>query len=100
IVLDPKTGAIVAMASEPSFDPNAYANAPLADLANPAVSAVYDSGSVMKAITMASGIQQGVITPQTTLYDSGSTVVDGVTIYNFDRQGHGEETMTQVLQYS
>ncbi len=100
IVLDPKTGAIVAMASEPSFDPNAYADAPLADLSNLAVSAVYDPGSVMKAITMATGIEQGVITPQTTVYDSGSTVVDGVTIYNFDQQGHGLETMTQVLKYS
>jgi cell division protein FtsI (penicillin-binding protein 3) len=79
IVLDPKTGTIVAMASEPSFDPNAYADAPLADLSNPAMSAVYDPGSVMKAITMATGIEKDVITPQTTVYDSGSTVVDGVT---------------------
>lgn len=100
LVLDPATGAIIAMASVPSFNPNSYGLAPLADLTNPAVSAVYDPGSVMKAVTMAAGVQQGVITPNTSFYDTGATMVDGITLYNFDRQGHGEETMTQVLQYS
>ncbi|HLY29416.1 MAG TPA: penicillin-binding protein 2, partial [Ktedonobacterales bacterium] len=100
IALDPRTGAILAMASEPSFNPNAYGQASLADLTNPAVSAIYDPGSVMKAVTMAAGIQTGVITPQSSLDDPGYTVVDGIPIYNFDRQGHGWENMTQVLQYS
>ncbi len=100
IALDPHTGAILAMANMPSFNPNAYGLAPLANLMNPAVSAVYDPGSVMKAITMAAGIQAGAITPESSLYDNGSTVVDGVRIYNFGRQGHGRENMVQVLQYS
>ncbi|HUY77292.1 MAG TPA: penicillin-binding protein 2, partial [Ktedonobacterales bacterium] len=100
IALDPRTGAILAMANAPSFDPNVYGQASLSALANPAISAIYDPGSTMKAVTMAAGVQTGVITPNSTLYDPGYTVVDGVTIYNFDHQGHGEETMTQVLQYS
>jgi cell division protein FtsI/penicillin-binding protein 2 len=54
----------------------------------------------MKAVTMAAGVQSGVITPNSSVYDPGYVVVDGQTIYNFDHQGHGEETMTQVLQYS
>lgn len=100
IVLDAKTGAVLAMANAPSFDPNAYAQAGLSRLSNPAVSALYDPGSVMKAMTMAAGIDAGVITPETTFYDAGYTYVDGVPIYNFDRTGHGEETMTEVLRYS
>ena len=100
LVMDPSTGAILAMANAPSFDPNSYGAAPLADLNNPAVSAVYDPGSTMKAVTMAAGVQNGRITPDTTFFDTGSTQVDGVTIWNFDHHGHGEETMTQVLQYS
>lgn len=100
IVLDPKTGGVIAMANATSFDPNQYYNAPLSSFSNPAVSATYDPGSVMKAVTMAAGIQYGVITPQTTFYDSGYTDVDGVRIYNFNRVGHGQENMTQVLRYS
>jgi cell division protein FtsI/penicillin-binding protein 2 len=100
IVLDPQTGDIIAMANSTAFDPNHYYNAPLSSFGNPAVSATYDPGSVMKAVTMSAGIQWGAITPQTTFYDSGYTDVDGVRIYNFDRTGHGYENMTQVLQYS
>lgn len=100
IVLDPSTGGIIAMASTTSFDPNTYQSAPLSSFNNPAVSAVYDPGSVMKAMTMAAGIQAGVITPQTTFFDPGYVDVAGVRIYNFDHSGHGEETMTQVLQHS
>ena len=100
IVLDPQTGGIIAMASSTSFNPNQYFAASLSSFSNPAVSAVYDPGSVMKAMTMAAGIQQGVITPQTTFFDPGYADVDGVRIYNFDRTGHGNENMVQVLQYS
>lgn len=100
IVLDPTTGGIIAMASSTSFDPNQYYNASLSSFSNPAVSSTYDPGSVMKAMTMSAGIQQGVITPQTTLYDPGYTDVAGVRIYNFDRTGHGQENMIQVLRYS
>ncbi|HZC04344.1 MAG TPA: penicillin-binding protein 2, partial [Ktedonobacterales bacterium] len=100
VVLDPQTGGVIAMASSTGFDPNQYFNAPLSSFSNPAVSSTYDPGSVMKAMTMAAGIQQGVITPQTTFFDPGYTDVDGVRIYNFDRTGHGNENMVQVLQYS
>lgn len=100
IVMDPSTGAIVAMASLPSFDPNVYGQSPLSSFANPAVSDVYDPGSVMKAMTMAAGVDTGVITPDTTFDDTGSVVVDGITIHNWDERGYGMETMTQVLQHS
>ncbi|HEY8324846.1 MAG: peptidoglycan D,D-transpeptidase FtsI family protein [Ktedonobacterales bacterium] len=100
IVMDPRTGGIIAMASTTSFDPNTYQYASLSSFSNPAISDVYDPGSVMKAVTMAAGIQAGVITPQTTFFDPGYVDVAGVRIYNFDHNGHGEENMTQVLQHS
>ncbi len=100
IVADPKTGAILAMASLPSFDPNSYASSPLSAFVNPAVSDTYDPGSVMKAITMAAGINSDAITPYSSYDDSGATVIDGVTLHNWADIGHGVIDMTQVLQYS
>jgi cell division protein FtsI/penicillin-binding protein 2 len=100
IVMDPHTGAIIAMASAPSFDPNTYGTSQLSSFTNPAVSDTYDPGSVMKAITMAAGIDAGAITPDSTLDDQGVVVVDGVPLHNWDKRAHGVENMTQVLQYS
>jgi cell division protein FtsI/penicillin-binding protein 2 len=100
IVMDPQTGAIMAMASLPSFDPNNYASSSLADFVNPAISDTYDPGSVMKAMTMATGIDSGVITPDSTYIDTGQAVIDGITLHNWDKIAHGTLTMTQVLQYS
>jgi cell division protein FtsI/penicillin-binding protein 2 len=100
IVMDPQTGAILAMASLPSFNPNRYSQATLADFVNPAVSSTYDPGSVMKAMTMAMGIDSGVITPDSTYNDTGSATIDGVTLHNWDNSAHGNINMTQVLRYS
>ncbi len=100
IVMDPHTGAIIAMATLPSFDPNTYGQAPLANFVNPAVSSLYDPGSVMKGITMASALDAGAITPDTAFEDTGVITVDGITIHNWDHLSHGMESMTKVLQNS
>ncbi|MCK4470959.1 MAG: hypothetical protein KAW49_04155, partial [Anaerolineae bacterium] len=70
IVMDPKTGAILAMANYPSYDPNRFYEVPMELYINPAVSEQYEPGSVFKIITMAGGLDAGVITPQSTFYDS------------------------------
>jgi cell division protein FtsI/penicillin-binding protein 2 len=100
VVLDPQTGAVLAMASLPAFDPNDYAASPLASFSAPTVSAVFDPGSVMKAVTMATGIDTDVITPDTSFDDQGVAVVDGVPLHNWADNAFGPETMTQVLQHS
>jgi cell division protein FtsI/penicillin-binding protein 2 len=100
IVLDLHTGAILALANTPAFDPNDYAAAPLSAFTDPAVSEFYDSGSVMKAVTMAAGIDAGVITPDTSFYDAGSVQVAGATLHNWNSIAWGQETMTQVLAHS
>ena len=100
IVMEPKTGSILAMASFPSYDPNRFADTPAELFVNPSVSAHYEPGSVFKIITMAAGLDASVITPQSTFYDSGSIEVGGRTIMNWDRRGHGLVTMTDVLAQS
>ncbi len=100
IVLDPKTGAIVAMASWPAYDPNHFIEADQRLFPDPAVSEQYEPGSVFKVITLAAGLDSGVITPDTTIYDGGVIEVGGRTIYNWDRQPHGTVNMTTVLAKS
>lgn len=100
IVMEPKTGSILAMGSYPSYDPNRFADTPVELFVNPSVGAHYEPGSVFKIITMAAGLDAGVIAPQSTFSDNGSIEVGGRTIMNWDRQGHGLVTMTDVLAQS
>ncbi|GAB4535498.1 MAG: penicillin-binding protein 2 [Anaerolineae bacterium] len=97
VVLDPQTGAILAMASWPTYDPNHFADTDQSLFPNPAVSKQYEPGSVFKVITLAAGLDAGVITPESTIYDGGVIEVGGRTIYNWDRQPHGVVDMTTVL---
>jgi cell division protein FtsI/penicillin-binding protein 2 len=110
IVLNARTGAVVAMAGEPTFDPNNYGDSAAKKgcigqeevYFNPALYCAYEPGSTMKSVTMAAALDQGLITPDTTLYDPGYlTFSDGTQeVTNWDYQAHGKETMTQVLEYS
>jgi len=97
VVIDPKTGAVLAMASWPTYDPNRFAETDQMLFPNPAVSEQYEPGSVFKVVTMAAGLDSGVIAPETTIYDGGMIEVGGRTIYNWDRQSHGVVDMTTVL---
>jgi cell division protein FtsI/penicillin-binding protein 2 len=104
IVMDPMTGEILGIASRPSFqlsrlnleDPGQ------ADLyRNRAVTDLYEPGSVMKTVTMASAVDLGLVNPGTTYFDSGiADLGEGAVIKNWDFSAHGTTTMTQVLQYS
>ena len=64
IVMDPKTGAILAQASAPTFDPNNSNSITLGKLRNPAVQDVYEPGSTGKVITVAAAMEEGLITPE------------------------------------
>lgn len=101
LVLDPHTGAILAMASQPQFDPNAYRQ--IEDYAvfmNPAVSHTYEPGSVMKPITMAIGLEEGKIEPESEYTDTGSVVEAGYTIRNSENKVYGRSSMMKVLEES
>ncbi len=100
IVAEPETGKILALANKPDFDPNAYGKYPIQNFTNQAIQGVYEPGSVMKPITMAMGIDLGVIAPETTYYDSGSVTINGETIKNWDLKARGTMTMTGVIEES
>lgn len=109
VVVNARTGAIVAMAGNPTFDPNQYGNYSSQSgclgtegvYFNPALYCAYEPGSVMKVVTMAAALDQGLITPYTTLYDPGYIQFnDAPVVYNWNFQGYGTETMTQVLLHS
>lgn len=102
IVMNPHTGFILAMCSFPDFDPERYnAVEDITIFNNPAIFYAYEPGSIFKAITMAIGLDRGVITPQTTYEDTGEVKLIGhKPIRNADLQAHGVQTMTQVLEKS
>src|SRR6266699_2874561 len=79
VVINARTGALVAMAGEPTFDPNQYGSfaTQLGCLGseevffNPALYCAYEPGSTMKVVTMGAALDQGLITPDTTINDPG-----------------------------
>lgn len=73
IIMDPLTGAVRAMCSLPDYDPNKYNEVESVEVYNnSAIFNAYEPGSVYKPITMAAALNEGVIKPETTFYDSGS----------------------------
>lgn len=103
IVMDPSTGAIVAMASRPTYDSNSYQqfHSPGRDAyANPAISMQYEPGSTFKLITLAGALDAGVITPESSFFDAGKVEYGGVEIKNWDEKGHGESDITDLIAHS
>ncbi len=101
IVLEPETGAIMALANKNIFNPNAYHEVEsIGVFLNKAVQEAYEPGSVMKPITMAAGIDSGKISQHTTYIDEGQVNLRGGVIRNVDGKAYGEQTMTQVLEKS
>jgi cell division protein FtsI/penicillin-binding protein 2 len=100
VVLQPDTGAVLAMASYPAYDPNQFDRVDTTLYTDPAVSIIYEPGSVFKVVTIAAALDSGVITPQTILVDNGAIEVGGNVIYNADRMAYGEVNITQVLAKS
>lgn len=101
IVMDPKTGEIMAMALAPTFDPNN-----LKDVKDPAVFSnslvenVYEMGSVVKPLTMAVGIDTDKVHADTVYHDNGSVTLNNKTIYNFDKKGRGDITLQYAMSKS
>jgi cell division protein FtsI/penicillin-binding protein 2 len=101
VVMAPKTGEILGMASWPDFNPRAF-NKPGASshFANPAISHMYEPGSTFKIITMAAGLAEKAVTPNTRINDRGHVRAYGVTLHNWDSRPHPNESMTEVLMNS
>ncbi len=105
IVMETATGKILASASWPGYDPNRVLEL-AADpdtakwLKDPAVSDMYEPGSVMKVCTISAALDAGVVTPESVFYDSGKIIVEGKTIRNSDRAAHGNVDLTTTLAKS
>ncbi|NOZ70781.1 MAG: penicillin-binding protein 2 [Chloroflexi bacterium] len=102
IIMDPKTSAVLAMASWPTFNPNTYSD--FADdpniFINPAINIIYEPGSVFKLITYAAALDKGVITPNTVYQDEDLYVYQEQEIRNWDERSHGRVTTTEALAQS
>lgn len=101
IVMDPKTGKILAMSSKPSFDlnniPRDNIETMLQNLKNQAIVDVYEPGSTFKILTMAAALNAGVAHLTDTFYCPGFCYVDGEKIKCWKSTGHGNETLTEGL---
>jgi cell division protein FtsI/penicillin-binding protein 2 len=104
VVMDPRNGELLAMAVTPRMDLNQFWNyGAIYDNAydfNPAISNPYEPGSVVKILTMAAALDSGTVTPNTTYLDTGSILVGGAIIQNWNQEPWGLQDMTGCLQHS
>ncbi|MDP1707128.1 MAG: penicillin-binding protein 2 [bacterium] len=100
IIMDPSTGAIIAMANYPTYDNNNLKNVNPSMLGNPFVEHVYEFGSIMKPLTVAAALDAGVITKETTYNDTGCIVVNTLRICNWDSKARGVVPVQQVITHS
>ncbi len=104
LVVAPKTGEILAIATTPRLDLNEYwrygevfeGSTPF----NRAISQAYEPGSVFKVLTMAAALETGAVTPDTSFLDTGVIEVGGIYIYNWNSGAWGPQTMQGCLQHS
>ncbi len=98
IVIDPKTGAIYAMAMDPTFNPNDLSEVKDPGIfSNKFVEDRYEMGSIIKPLTMAAGIDSGAITRRSTYNDPGCMTLNKKTFCNYDLQSHGNGLPMQVI---
>jgi cell division protein FtsI/penicillin-binding protein 2 len=101
IILNPKTGKILAMAAKSDFDPNFYGRVENPALfLNPLISNIMEVGSSMKPLTLSAALDTASIKPETTYYDNGYLMIDKVRIENYDAKARGTVDMQTVLNKS
>lgn len=101
IIMDPKTGEILALGALPTYDPNTYSEVKDGSVFHDVlVENVFEMGSIIKPIAMAIGLDTGAITAHTTYNDTGSVTIDTKTIRNYDGKARGVIDMQQVLNQS
>ncbi len=104
IIMDPRNGEILSMASTPRLDPNEYWKYkeifPDPTPFNRAVGSTYEPGSVFKVLTMAAALDNGSVKPDTPFLDTGTIMVGGFAIHNWDRGAWGPQDMLGCMQHS
>jgi stage V sporulation protein D (sporulation-specific penicillin-binding protein) len=101
IIINPKTGEIYAMGALPNFNPNDRRNETDSRVySNPLVENVYEMGSIVKALTMAAGIDSKAVSSLSTYDDKGFLILNTKRISNYDGKGRGVVSMQEVLSQS
>jgi len=100
LIMDPKTGGIVAWADYPSYNANAFNTTPVAQFKDNVLSYLYEPGSVMKVVTLSGALDVGKIKPNTVIDDPGALYIGGYRIADWDGANHGKITYTYVLEHS
>lgn len=99
VVLDPNSGAILAMASQPTFDPNHFSAYPRQSWRNRTVMDAFEPGSTFKMVTAAAALEGNLVDPSDVFdCEHGSTVVEGVRIH--DHKSFGDLTFREVIAKS
>ncbi len=107
VVLDPRTGAVLALASVPSYDPNGLdarwpalvhdASSPLLDRST---SGLYPPGSTFKIVTASDALDAGVVTPQSTFVDDGGFTVGNFTVHDDEEESTGVQDLAGAFALS
>lgn len=101
LILEPQTGKVRAIATWPRFNPNEYfKETDFKIFQNETVQKLFEPGSVFKPFTMAAGLQEKVVAPETSFVDKGFVETSGPPIYNYKKRVWGEVTMSDVLKFS
>lgn len=100
IVMDTKTGEILAITSRPTFDPNSYSDYPVKNRRNFAINDAYEPGSTMKIITAAMALEEKVVTPNRKYFCPGYIKVGKEDIGCTDRKAHGSQTFIEIVENS
>ena len=100
IVMNPKTGEILAITSRPTFDPNKYDESPASNRRNFIINDVYEPGSTMKIVTAAMALEENIITSERRFFCPGYIKVGKETIGCSDRKAHGSQTFAEVVENS
>ena len=102
IVMNPKTGEILAMSSRPTFDPGNYQNYSVETInRNLAIWKSFEPGSTFKILTLSAAINENLVNVfDEHFYDSGKVRVAGSTLHCWKHQGHGDQTFVQVVENS
>ncbi len=100
VIMDPNTGAVKAMANWPTYDPSKIEDVTdLGHLSNAAVSVPLEVGSIMKALTAATALDQGVVRPDTAYYNEGSVTIGDRRITDVTAS-RGTQTVESTLTHS
>ena len=100
IVMDPKTGEILAMANRPTYDPNHYSQGSEEDFKNIAVTNLYEPGSTFKPIIASAALASGKWKLDQVYNDKGAFAANGHIIRNWDGEGYGPVRLLDILKYS